>query len=51
MQSQKKNLRTICVFLEDVELLGKGACRGQGWQSGKWPITKVKLMQNTGNQG
>merc|ERR1719334_143718 len=24
--------------INDVELLGKGACRGQGWQDGQWPL-------------
>jgi len=28
------------INIKDVELLGKGACRGQGWQSGKWPLTQ-----------
>jgi len=28
------------INIKDVELLGKGACRGQGWQSGKWPVAK-----------
>ena len=23
---------------ENVELLGKGACRGKGWQDGPWPL-------------
>ena len=25
---------------EKVELLGKGACRGAGWQDGQWPLAK-----------
>ena len=25
---------------EKVELLGKGACRGKGWQDGQWPLAK-----------
>jgi len=28
------------INIKDVELLGKGACRGQGWQSGQWPVSK-----------
>ena len=24
--------------VEKVELLGKGACRGKGWQDGQWPV-------------
>merc|ERR1712227_1032888 len=26
--------------IEKVELLGKGACRGKGWQDGQWPLAK-----------
>jgi len=26
------------IKIGDVEFLGKGACRGLGWQDGKWPI-------------
>lgn len=26
--------------IEKVELLGKGACRGAGWQDGQWPLAK-----------
>ena len=26
--------------IRDVELLGKGACRGQGWQDGLWPLAR-----------
>ena len=25
---------------EKVELLGKGACRGAGWQDGQWPLAR-----------
>jgi hypothetical protein len=38
------------INIKDVELLGKGACRGQGWQAGKWPVMKVNfnlLKKNT----
>lgn len=27
-------------FIENVELLGKGACRGKGWQDGQWPLAR-----------
>jgi len=26
--------------IQNVELLGKGACRGKGWQDGQWPLAK-----------
>jgi hypothetical protein len=26
--------------IKDVELLGQGACRGQGWQDGQWPLAR-----------
>jgi len=26
--------------IQNVELLGKGACRGKGWQDGQWPVSK-----------
>ena len=28
------------MYSEKVELLGKGACRGAGWQDGQWPLAK-----------
>ena len=32
------NLKIYDCFSENVELLGKGACRGKGWQDGPWPV-------------
>ena len=29
---------TCYFFLDDIELLGEGACRGAGWQDGIWPL-------------
>ena len=35
-----KSIYKIKLISENVELLGKGACRGIGWQDGQWPLAQ-----------